>query len=57
MFKQNQLSQQIAEKAKQITKEDLEIKFDEKLVFSSYEKINPQTKVLIEKFGLDDRLF
>ena len=44
-------------KAKNITKDDLEIKFDENLVFSDYEKVNPQTKVLIEKFELDDRLF
>ena len=40
-----------------MTKDDLEIKFDENLVFSDYEKVNPQTKVLLDKFGLDDRLF
>ena len=33
----------IAEKAKEITVEDLEIKFDEDLVYSKYEKIHPQT--------------
>ena len=40
-----------------MTRDDLEIKFDENLVFSDYEKVNPQTKVLLDKFGLDDRLF
>ena len=39
------------------TYQDLEIKFNEDLTFSNYERLNPQTEAFIKKFGLDDRLF
>ena len=39
------------------TTADLEVKYDEKLVHSAYERLNPQTAEFIKKFNLDERLF
>ncbi len=49
--------EKIRKLAEEVSTKDLTVPYDPNQVYSKYERLNPQTKTFIEKFGLDARLF
>ena len=44
--------------ANNVAQDDMEIRFDEATTYNrTYSRVHPQTRIFIDKFGLDDRLF
>ena len=49
--------ERIQKRIEEVKLMDLKIIQNREMIYEDYQNINPQTKHIIDRFGLDDRLF